>query len=132
MSAGTVTVRLPRAWTRLFDSAALRQWVRDYLRSPTPDLPRDPRGGEWRASFAVPKKQLKIVSGLLDESESAALRRIIAARLGALRSARTFSLPAAPQSLRASIPVSRPDASPHRPVLALCWLAAPPVAGTCL
>jgi len=121
----TVTVRLPRAWMGRFDSVALRQWVRDYLRSPTPNLPHDPGGGEWRASFSVPKRQLKVVSGLLDESELGALRRIIASRVGMLAAAKpSFVLPAmASPAFVPSIPPSPLPVSSRKPVLALgTWI----------
>jgi hypothetical protein len=100
---------MPRAWAGV-DSKSVRRWLVDFLQHPTPNLPPDPGAGERRVSLSLPKRQVKVVSGLLDEIESAALRRIIAARIGALPLARSFSLPAprVAESLRSSVPVSRP------------------------
>jgi len=124
VSGRTITVRMPRAWVGV-DSESVRRWLADFLRHPTPNLPPDPGGGETRKSFSLPKRAVKVVSGLLDETESAALRRIIASRMATLTPARSFSLPATRGSElpRSSSPASPAVASPRRPVLALStWI----------
>lgn len=125
MSGKTITIRIPRAWVGV-DSAKLRHWLADFLKHPTPNLPPDPGGGDTRKSFSLPKRQVKVVSGLLDETESAALRRIIASRVNALPPVPfSLSLPlAASELLHQTVSVPRSIAfTPRRPVLALStWI----------
>jgi len=74
------TLRMPRAWIGRVDSQSVRRWLRDWCTHPTPQLPTDPGAGDYRASFTLSKRQLRVASGLLDTSESEAVRRIVAAR----------------------------------------------------
>jgi hypothetical protein len=128
MSGRTITVRMPRAWVGV-DSELVRRWLADFLRHPTPNLPPDPGGGDTRKSFSLPKRAVKVVSGLLDETESAALRRIIAARMNALPPASySHLLPTMRGSklLPPTAPLPRTlVSSPPTPALALSsWIPA--------
>lgn len=129
--SNTITFRVPESWAGRLDSAAVRHWLAEFLQRPTPDLPADPGGGEARVTLAVPKRAVKVISGLLDCSESAALRRIIAANVGALPQARPrYALPEPGRAERARVrvevlpPVSaRPE---RRETAAEGWWAALP------
>lgn len=106
---------MPRAWAGV-DSETLRRWLADFLRHPNPNLPADPGPGERRVSFSLPKRQVKVASGLLDETESAALRRIVAARMGSLPPAHSpFWLPAVrgAELLPSSVSLPHTVASPR-------------------
>jgi len=94
----TFTLRIPGSWAGRLSSERVRDWLAAFLQRPTPNLPPDPGAGDSRVSLSLPKRAVKVVSGLLDETESGALRRIIAARVGALPSCPAqYALPAAPR-----------------------------------
>src|SRR6266849_7370790 len=94
----TFTLRIPGSWAGRLSSERVRDWLAAFLQRPTPNLPPDPGAGDSRVSLSLPKRTVKVVSGLLDETESGALRRIIAAHVGALPScAAQYALPAAPR-----------------------------------
>jgi len=78
------TLRMPRAWIGRLDSQIVRRWLHEWCAHPTPQLPADPGAGDYRASFTLSKRQLHVASGLLDASESAVLRRIVASKIGSL------------------------------------------------
>ena len=120
MSGRTITVRIPCFWLGV-NSKCVRSWLLDYCREPTSNLPADPGPGSKRVSLSLPKRAIKMASAVLDESESATLRRIIASRVNALPAAHSsFSLPAvrAQALLSSSVPLARTVVSPRRPVLA--------------
>ncbi|MBZ5702591.1 MAG: hypothetical protein LAN84_12175 [Acidobacteriia bacterium] len=76
-----ITLRVPSGWQSL-GSADVRSMLADYLQRPTPNLPADPGPGDARLSLSLPARAVKVVSALLNENETAALRRIIAASRG--------------------------------------------------
>jgi hypothetical protein len=109
----TITLRVPDAWVGRLDSPSVRQWLGAYLQRPTPNLPADPGGGEARVTLCLPRRAVRVVSGLLDETESGALRRIIAANIGGLPATRPrYALPA---STRCASPGPSIDALPLVP-----------------
>jgi hypothetical protein len=97
VSLQAFTLRVPGSWAGCLSSEQVRDWLAAFLQRPTPSLPPDPGAGDSRVSLSLPKRAVKVVSGLLDETESAALRRIIAAHMGALPARAQYVLPAAPR-----------------------------------
>ena len=88
----TFTLRVPLGWQSL-GSANVRPMLATYLQRPTPDLPADPGPGDARLSLSLPSRAVKVVSALLNENESAALRRVIAASRGLPFTVQARSLP---------------------------------------
>ena len=124
-AARAFTLRMPRAWIGRVDSQSVRRWLRDWCAHPTPQLPADPGAGHYRASFTLSKRELRVASGLLDASESEAVRRIVAARISSFSPANSsFALPA-PRDCQ--LPRSRVVRLPSRPVPA--WRRVPDCGG---
>jgi len=88
----TFTLRVPSSWQSLA-SADVRAILAAYLQRPTPNLPSDPGPGDARLSLSLPARAVKVVSALLNENESAALRRVIAASRGLPFAAQARPLP---------------------------------------
>jgi hypothetical protein len=88
----TFTLRVPSSWQSLA-STDVRAMLAAYLQRPTPNLPSDPGPGDVRLSLSLPARAVKVVSALLNENESAALRRVIAASRGLPFAAQARPLP---------------------------------------
>lgn len=82
MTGQTYTVRVPDSWAGV-GSADVRAMLAGFLQHPA-KLPPDPGPGDARLSLSLPARAVKVVAALLDESESGALRRVIAASRGEL------------------------------------------------
>ncbi len=108
------SLRIPAAWRGQVDSGSVRGSLAAYLQRPR-KLPPDPGPGEEKISLSLPERAVKVVSGLLDDTESGALRRVIAENIGALPAPKPVPrLPAPPQPvLVPSRAWALPPASPR-------------------
>lgn len=91
------SIRVPETWGGLVNSASVQGMLTRFLKQPRP-LSFDPGPGELKISLSLPKRAVKVISGLLDDTESGALRRIIAANVGIL------------PPVRSRVPLSAPPA----------------------
>lgn len=107
------SLRMPAEWKGKIDSEGVRAWLGQYFRRPVA-LPEDPGSGEARISLSLPERAVKTFAASLGESDSGALRRLIAGQLGALP-------PAAPRTLEVIVHPSAPafvaQRSPSVPAL---------------
>lgn len=76
-AARVFTLRVPLEWYGRISSDAVRAMLADFLQHPVP-LPADLGPGDARISLSLPERAVKVISGLLNDTESGALRRIIA------------------------------------------------------
>jgi len=88
----TITLRVSSAWQSL-GSLDVRAMLAEYLQRPTPNLPADLGPGDARLSLWLPGRAAKVASVLVNDSESTALRRIIAASRGLPWTVQARSLP---------------------------------------
>lgn len=116
------SLRIPDSWSGRVDSGSVRAMLVRFLQQPRP-LGRDPGPGEAKISLSLPKRAVKVISGLLDDTDSGALRRVIANQLPMLRAAQRMSLPVLPERAckptsvlptpALSLPALRPPKCPH-------------------
>lgn len=99
----TITLRIPKGWAGRVGSSDVRGMLAEFLQRPMP-LALDPGPGDARISLSLPARAVKVVSGLLNDTESGALRRVVAANLGVLRSPTAVPLRIPSQSLPARLP----------------------------
>jgi hypothetical protein len=80
MKVATVSLRVPQVWQGRVDSRVVRRWLHEYFERRFP-LPEDPGPGEGFLRLSLPKQAVKVFSAVVDDSTSAALRRLIASHL---------------------------------------------------
>ena len=88
----TFTLRVSGSLAEFLNSGQMRSWLEEYLHAPH-GLPHDPGPGDERVSLTLPQDLVEAVSGHLQCSISAALRRIAVEQVGAseIESQRTES-----------------------------------------
>lgn len=75
------TIRLPATWAGKLDSQIVRNWLEEFLKSPTTLLPADPGPGPLRISISLPTEAEAIIRRVKKGAISREFRRIIRAKL---------------------------------------------------
>lgn len=108
----TFTFRIPSGMAGRLNSAEMRTWLTQFLRSPY-YLPPDPGSGSERISLTLPRELVRDLAGYLGCSPSIALRRLAAARLGLQAAPKRIGLR---PSERMTIVAPKRSAGPRRAV----------------
>ncbi len=91
------SLRVPSHWRSRIDSETVRRFLVGFLQRPR-NLPVDPGPGEGKISLSLPARAVKVLSGLVDDTESGALRRLIAENIRALPAAKPVPRLLAPRT----------------------------------
>lgn len=78
--SNSISLRAPASWEGCLDSGEVKGWLADYLRQPHP-LPPDPGAGNERLFLSLPRRAVEALTREIGDTQSAALRRLIAPHL---------------------------------------------------